>query len=56
MEDIVSDEMDKQVNSYVRLAGKSKMKLQGCESAVRSKFKKVENLIHYCVIYIANVD
>ena len=46
MEDIVSDEMDKQVNSYVRLAGKSKMKLQGCESAVRSKFKKVENLVN----------
>ena len=41
MEDIVSDEMDKQVNSYVRLAGKSKMKLQGCESAVRSKSKKL---------------
>jgi dynein heavy chain len=35
MEDIVSDEMDKQVNQYVRLAGKSKMKLQGCPATLK---------------------
>jgi dynein heavy chain len=35
MGDIVTEDMDKQVNSYVRLAGKSKMKLQGCAAAVQ---------------------
>jgi dynein heavy chain len=35
MGDIVASDMDKQVNNYVRLAGKSKMKLQACPSAVK---------------------
>ena len=47
MNDIVTDDMDKTVNSFVRLAGKAKMKLQSCPATVKlqSDVNQFRNLL-----------
>ena len=51
MNDIVTDDMDKTVNSFVRLAGKAKMKLQSCPATIKLQRKKKKKNIK---IYIEN--